>query len=203
MTLSKDAKFAYTIHLNRPNPSCKMGAHCGADCVWCYRCYNFAVTSWKIARQDINHEGRRIWVCCCILLHSKKSWFISLRRLASWNQWASWQVRKIAGCACAGNAGTFSPPQRINDPDMHHGTYVTHVLWCVPGSLTSIFLWSRCREKCSRHSRRTRNPQFYVSGKRPMVQDDLLQPVSGLWYHSLIMRHTLSRISMAPLAVST
>ena len=26
---------------------------------------------------------------------------------------------------------------------MHHGTCVTHVLWCMPGSLTSGFLWNR------------------------------------------------------------
>ena len=55
------------------------------------------------------------------------------------------------------------------DPDMHHDTSVTHVPWCMPGSLTSGFLWSQWRGKCSRYSRRMRNPQFYVSGKRSMV----------------------------------
>ena len=35
--------------------------------------------------------------------------------------------------------GTFSPPPRVSDPDMHHGTCVTHVPWCMPGSLTSGF----------------------------------------------------------------
>ena len=55
-----------------------------------------------------------------------------------------------------------------SDPDMHHGTCVTHVPWCMPGSLTSGFLWRRWRVNRSRHSRRMRNPQFYVSGKRPM-----------------------------------
>ena len=49
-------------------------------------------------------------------------------------------------------------------------TCVTHVPWCMPGSLTSDFLWSRWRGKRSRHSRRTHNPQFYVSGKRPKTQ---------------------------------
>ena len=44
-----------------------------------------------------------------------------------------------------GMPGTFSPPPRISDPDMHHGTCVTHVPWCMPGSLTSDFLWSRRR----------------------------------------------------------
>ena len=43
--------------------------------------------------------------------------------------------------------GTFSPQPRVSDPDMHHGTCVTHVPWCMPGSLTSSFLWSRWRGK--------------------------------------------------------
>ena len=43
--------------------------------------------------------------------------------------------------------GTFSPPPRFSDPDMHHGTCATHVPWCVPGSLTTGFLWSRGRGK--------------------------------------------------------
>ena len=38
----------------------------------------------------------------------------------------------------------------------------------MPGSLTSGFLWSRWLGKHSRHSRCMRNPQFCVSGKRPM-----------------------------------
>ena len=56
--------------------------------------------------------------------------------------WASYQIRKIAGCACAGNAGNVFPRRRfqrkplVSDPDMHHGTWVTHVPWCMSGSLT-------------------------------------------------------------------
>ena len=42
-----------------------------------------------------------------------------------------------------GMPGTFSPPPLVSDPDMHHGTCVTHVPWCMPGSVTSGFLWSR------------------------------------------------------------
>ena len=67
-----------------------------------------------------------------------------------------------------GMPGTFSPPLRVSNPDMYHGTCATHVPWCMPGSLTSGFVWRRWRGKCSRHSRRMRNPQIYVSGKRPM-----------------------------------
>ena len=54
----------------------------------------------------------------------------------------SCQICKIAGCACAGNAGNVSPRRRIqrkllvSDPGMHHGTCVTHVPWCMSGSLT-------------------------------------------------------------------
>ena len=59
------------------------------------------------------------------------------------SQWASYQIRNIAGCACAGNAGNVFPRRRlqrkplVSDPGMHHGTCVTHVLWCMSGSLAS------------------------------------------------------------------
>ena len=55
--------------------------------------------------------------------------------------WASCQIRKIAGCACAGNAGNVFPTYRlqskpeVSDPGMHHGTCVTHVPWCMSESL--------------------------------------------------------------------
>ena len=64
--------------------------------------------------------------------------------------------------------GTFSPPLRVSDPDMHHGTCVMHVPQCMPGSLTSGFLCGRWRGKRSRHSLCMHNSQFYVSGKRPI-----------------------------------
>ena len=55
--------------------------------------------------------------------------------------WASYQIRKIAGCACTGNAGRF-PRHRLRrkplviDPGMHQGTCVMHVPWYISGSLT-------------------------------------------------------------------
>ena len=76
---------------------------------------------------------------------------------------------KIWVAHAPGMLGTFSPPPRVSDPDMHHGTYVTHVPWCIPGSLTSGLLWSRWQGKRSRHSRRMCNPRFCVSRKRSMV----------------------------------
>ena len=63
------------------------------------------------------------------------------------NTWASYQIRKIAGAHAPGMPGTFSPSPQVSDPDMHHGTCVTHVPWCKPGSLTSGLLWNRRRGK--------------------------------------------------------
>ena len=76
---------------------------------------------------------------------------------------------KLRVAHAPGMPRTFSPPPRVSDPDMYHGTCVTHVPWCMPGSLTSGFLWSRWRGKHCRHSRRMRDPQSYVSGKRPIA----------------------------------
>ena len=51
-------------------------------------------------------------------------------------------MRKIAVWACAGTTWNVSPCRRfqrkprVSDPDMHHGTCVTHVSWCISGSLT-------------------------------------------------------------------
>ena len=67
-----------------------------------------------------------------------------------------------------GMPGTYSPPPRVSDPDMHHGKCATHVPWYMLGSLTIGFLVNRWWEKRSRHSQHMHNPQFYVSGKRPM-----------------------------------
>ena len=63
--------------------------------------------------------------------------------------------------------GTFSPPPPLSDPDMHHGTCVTHVPWCMPGSITSGFLWSRRRGKtfpAFPAQRATRNYTYLVRG---------------------------------------
>ena len=84
--------------------------------------------------------------------------------------WASCQIRKIAGAHAPGMPGTFSPSPQVSDPDMHHGTCVTHVPWCMPGSPTSGFIWNRRRgETIPAFPARMRNLQFYVSGKRPMM----------------------------------
>ena len=60
----------------------------------------------------------------------------------------------------------FPISPRVRDPDMHHGTCVTYVSWCMTGSLTSGFFF---REKRSfppfpAHAQ----PATYVSGKWPI-----------------------------------
>ena len=84
----------------------------------------------------------------------------------------------------------FSLPPWVSDPDIHHGTCVTNVPWCMPGSLISGFRWSRWRGKRSRHSQHMRNPQIYVSGKRSMgwlswpqrLIYGLLVCKAGIWF---------------------
>ena len=67
---------------------------------------------------------------------------VSCIAVCTGSQWASYQIRNIAGCACAGNAGKVFPRRRfqrkplVSDPGMHHGTCATHVPWCMSGSLT-------------------------------------------------------------------
>ena len=56
---------------------------------------------------------------------------------------------------------------------MYHILYRPMRPWCMPESLTSGFLWSRWRGKRSRHSWHMRNPQFYVSGKRPISKNGI------------------------------
>ena len=64
---------------------------------------------------------------------------------------------KLRVALAPGMRGTFSPTPLVSDLDLHPGTCVTHVPWCMPGSLTHGFLLSWWRGKRSRYSRRLRN----------------------------------------------
>ena len=109
------------------------------------------------------HLGQQSWLFQCTGVIKRG------QRSVSSTTWASCQIRKSAGAHAPGMPGTFSPPPRVSDPDMHHGTCVTHVPWCEPGSLTSGLLWSQWWGKRSRHS------WFYVSVKRSMVGSGFVQ----------------------------
>ena len=102
-------------------------------------------------------------------LHRHDTIFFSKMSHAADNTaWASYQIRKIAGCACAGNAGNVFPRRRfqrkllVSDPGMHHGTCVTHVPWCMSGSLTCGD--GKTFPAFPAHA----HPRFCVSDKRPM-----------------------------------
>ena len=64
--------------------------------------------------------------------------------------WTPCQIRKIAGCACAGNAGNVFPATNFK----------RHPL------ITDSAMHSRCM----------RNPQFYASSKKPVVKYSWRQP---------------------------
>ena len=62
-----------------------------------------------------------------------------------WLLWASYQIRKMAGCACAGNVGNIFPRRRIqrkpqvSDPGMHHGTCRDACRDCLPAVAGKTF----------------------------------------------------------------
>ena len=77
--------------------------------------------------------------------------------------WASYQVRKIAGCACPGMPETFSPPRTSKE------TRKLAIPACDARAVMHVGIAKpRWWGKRSGHSRRMRNPQFYVSGKSLM-----------------------------------
>ena len=101
--------------------------------------------------------------------------------MSTWPQegchWPLNKYVKLRVAHALGMPGTFSPPPRVSDPDMHHGTFATCVPWCMPGSLTS-----RWRGKAfPAHAQ----PQFYVSGKRSIAAgpDSIISPSPGRGSH--------------------
>ena len=87
--------------------------------------------------------------------------------IAYWDEWASYQTRNIAGCACAGNTGNVFPRRRlqrkpiVSDPGMHHG--VRHARAVMHVGIACL----RWREKRSRHSRRMRTRNFPYLARGP------------------------------------
>ena len=84
---------------------------------------------------------------------------------ATWScEWASYQIRQIAGCACAGNAGNVFPAGNFQGNRLisYHGVRQARAM--VHAGIANL----RWRGKRTRRSRRMRKPQFYASGKRPI-----------------------------------
>ena len=105
---------------------------------------------------------------------------------------------KLRVAHAPGMPGTFSPPPQVSDPDMHHGTCVTPVPCCIPGSLTSGFHWSQWRGKSSRYSQRMRNPQFFVYGNRPKVQTSNIYWTNNMKKYWFLDEHDVWKPSLKP-----
>ena len=59
------------------------------------------------------------------------------RKFCNWAQFFKRTNIQIAGCVCTRNAGNVLPLQTsVSDPDMDHGTCVSHVPWCMSGAQT-------------------------------------------------------------------
>ena len=95
--------------------------------------------------------------------------------------WTSCQMRKVIGCACAGNVGDVFPPPRVSNPDMHHSTCIGA---CQDRQLAVSFIVDGGGNH-TRHSRRMLNPQFYVSGKRPIVDRFPLTLFKNNWSYAM------------------
>ena len=92
---------------------------------------------------------------------------------------------KNCGCACAENAGDVFPVT-VGKRSRHASRHVRNArAVCMPGSLTSGFLWNRRRRKTFPAFPRMRKLQFYVSGKRPIVASLTL----GVVHHCLWSNH--------------
>ena len=95
-----------------------------------------------------HHVGSRwlLFYLRNVLKKSRKSFYGPLARHV-----------KLPVAHAPGMPGTFFPTPWDSDSDMLHGMCVPHAPWCMPGSLTSAFPWSRWLGKRSRHSRCARN----------------------------------------------
>ena len=106
-----------------------------------------------------------------------------------------WYFRyaKLRVAQAPGMPETFAPTPRVSDIDMHHGTCVTHVPWCMPGSITNDFLWSRWREK------RPGIPGACASRNfRYLVRGSLLCHLKHVWNKMTKVMHNLHWLNWRP-----
>ena len=113
---------------------------------------------------------------CEIVYHSMLLYSRTI--LAAFCYGILWQIKcrgplarsvKLRAAHAPGMPGTFSPPPQVSDLDMHHGTCVTARAVMHAGIANPRFPLKAVAGKRSRHSWRMRNPQFCVSGKRPIA----------------------------------
>ena len=72
----------------------------------------------------------------------RSHFYDEIKNMSAGMPWTSYQISKIAGAHAPGMPGTFFPTYGlqskplVSDPDMHQGTCMMHVPWCMSGSLT-------------------------------------------------------------------
>ena len=101
--------------------------------------------------------------------------------------WTSYQIRKLPVAHAPGMPGTFSPPptskQTASYRSRHASRHVRHARAVMHVGIANPWWWG----KRPRHSRRMRNPQFCLSGKRPIVKYSSECMLSGFpYFYSLV-----------------
>ena len=119
--------------------------------------WTFQVISWELGYRDRIHllasSLFQKWGMADLAIVSQPyQCDMDLNTTSTWQDVPLARYVKLRVPHAPGMRGKFSPTQRVSDPDMHRGTCVTHVPWCMQGSLTSGFLWSRWRGKCAIHN---------------------------------------------------
>ena len=120
------------------------------------------MTTWSIAFLGTNYPLRiyvrvRVRVCVCVL----STWIVLAMGLLP----DTCGLRKRRECRERFPRHRVQRTPLISDSGTHHGRCVTHVPRVVMHVEIANPWW---RAKRFRHSRCMRNPQFNVSGKRPM-----------------------------------
>ena len=155
------------------------------------------------------------WIAVWISFHSSMYIVFYLISVAQsrWNppSWASYQIRKIAGCSYARNAGNVIPATDLKgNHQLAFPACITAHVWPLSDKKPMGFLSDsghahavmhagitklRWQGKRSRHSGCMRNPQYYISGKRPM---EVHSQWRVFWLHGNIRSQGISshRISL-------
>ena len=97
---------------------------------------------------SVENGGNSHWSCPCIWGVPQSVFWSANHRFDNTTNWRPCLMPhgplaryiKSRAAHVPGMPGTFPPPPRVSDTNMHHGTCVTHMPWCMSWSQTSGFL---------------------------------------------------------------